>query len=305
MKPHHLTEKLPCTPPPCTILIAPPRTSPARPALVGALRPLRHVHEQIRALTGWGLEPRYHDETVVARLTLPVEDSGGPLSYLAAGDPTGQRILFIHGSPGHATEWEPYLEDRLPSQYRIAVDRPGFGQSQPPDPVPSIAQQARAIAPLLREGAIVVGYSFGGPVALQLALDCPAQVAGLVLIGCPADPAREYVHPIQRLAALGIVSRLLPQEINASNIEQLTLRGDLTDISDRLHRISIPVTLLQGQRDTLVPNQNADFLARRLTGPARPRQVLFPDGDHYLPWTYPETVRQAIDCVVADCGGGT
>ncbi len=269
-----------------------------RPVVAAILRPFLHWSEQLRLITGWGLGSDRQDD--VDRMALPATDTGIALSYIAAGDPAGQRVLFIHGSPGQASEWWPYLDACPDGQYRIAVDRPGYGLSRPTSPFPSIAGQAQAIAPLLKDRTIVVGYSFGGPVALSLAQEFPDRVMGLVLIGTPADPRLEHVQPIQRFAAGSWVSRLLPRALNSSNRELIRLRDNLNGLLNGMDRVNVPVTLLQGDRDTLVPKSNAGFLATHLVGRARPRQIFFPKGTHYLPWTYPDTVNQAIACVIRD-----
>lgn len=264
-------------------------------------RPLRHLREQARSVTGWfNLHDTLQDQTTT-RAFLPSTADGIRVSYLSSGAETTRRVIFIHGSPGHASEWRPYLNTCPHDQHRVAIDRPGFGHSLPRRPLPGIAHQADAIAPLLAPNCILVGYSFGGLVAMQLAFDHPDLVAGLVLIGCPIDPELEHVHPLQRLAANAIVSKLLPQNLNASNFELIGLRPALAGIAERLGTLRARVTILQGLRDTLVPASNAHVLADRLTGIAQPRLVLFPDGDHYLPWTHRDSVSQAIAYTIRDC----
>ena len=181
------------------------------------------------------------------------------------------------------------------------MDRAGYGDSSPATPVANVAAHASAIAPLLGPDCIVVGYSYGAPVALRLALDHPDLVSGLVLISCPIDPALEHVHPFQRLAATPIAARFLPQGLHSSNMELLPLRADLESLVAQLGQITAKVTLIHGMRDTLVPPSNMSYLAQRLTRRAAPRCILLPDGDHYLPWTYRQTLEDAISYVLRDC----
>lgn len=74
-------------------------------------RPFRHLREQAKAITDWGLEDRQDAGADVVRKSLPKDAAGQMLSYLTAGSTTVRRVLFIHGSPGHATEWRPYVSD--------------------------------------------------------------------------------------------------------------------------------------------------------------------------------------------------
>jgi pimeloyl-ACP methyl ester carboxylesterase len=71
----------------------------------------------------------------------------------------------------------------------ITVDLPGFGSSPPPPVAWGAMEYAMAIRPLLTEeferGAIVLGHSFGGRVAVNLAVSTPQSIRALVLTGVP------------------------------------------------------------------------------------------------------------------------
>lgn len=302
MKSKHPTHLPPYVQAPLTIMMASDGLLHAPPRFDMLRRPLRHLREQARSITGWGATPQVARNDDTQQAYLPPTPDGMTVSYLPAGAADARRVIFIHGSPGHATEWQPFLNDCPSDQHRIALDRPGYGDSLPATPMPSVSRQAEAIASLLEDNCIIVGYSFGGLVALQLALDHPATVAGLVLIGCPADPELEHVHPLQKLAANAFISKLLPQNLNTSNFELMELRSDMTDIAARLSELKARTTILQGLQDTLVPPSNAQFLVKHLRNTACPRLVLLPDGDHYLPWTHRDTISQAISYTIRDCG---
>ncbi|MDP8992943.1 MAG: alpha/beta hydrolase, partial [Actinomycetota bacterium] len=66
----------------------------------------------------------------------------------------------------------------------VAVDLPGFGASPEPPEAWGAAGYAEAVAPVLDDMAypvVVLGHSFGGRVAVHLAVRRPDRVAGLVL----------------------------------------------------------------------------------------------------------------------------
>jgi pimeloyl-ACP methyl ester carboxylesterase len=301
MKHRHPTQLPPYQPPPLSIIMASDGTLPPAPRLDAVRRPLRHIREQLRSLTGWGLHPKSAGASQVTRASLPAGANGISLSFLSAGHSGAQRIVFIHGSPGRSDEWHPFLAACPPDQYRIAIDRAGYGDSQPRLPLPTVAAQAAGIVPLLTKGCVLVAHSYGATVALRLAADYPDLVAGLLLIGCPVDPELEHVHPFQRMAARPWAARLMPQGLHASNMELLPFRADLQDLVPRLGGVTAKVTCMQGLRDTLVPPSNAALLSRHLTGTAAPRSILLPDGDHYLPWTHRSTIEQAVGYVLRDC----
>lgn len=245
----------------------------------------RSLYERFQAITGVGLSPAALTRDPPRRRSIAHRDGAPPLSYLASGDPAGRRVLFVHGTPGDATDWGRFLHASGTGQHRLAIDRPGFGESGPRAPVVSLAEQAETIAGLLDSlggPAVVVGSSYGGPVALRLAADHPGLVAGVMLVGGAADPAHERVHPLQRVAAMPAIAAILPRPLAHSNAELLALRGELVALADDLGRIRAPVTILHGLGDTLVPPENAAYLAERLTGAARTRVVLVAQAGHFL-----------------------
>jgi len=294
-----------CDPPGQTIMIEAPEQSLAEGALEFVLEPFQPLREQVSAITGIGLEPDEswpEEQGRTVRQMRLAEGGGTHLGYLAAGQPDGQRVIFLHGSPGTAEEWDRFLLDVPAGQYHMAVDRPGFGTSGE-EPRIELAEQAAAVAPLLTASArpaVLVGYSYGGPVALRLAADYPDRVAGLLLIGAAADPQLEEAHPLQQLAALDFFAWLLPTELANANAELLNLQPGLDALAPDLARITAPVTIVQGLADTLVPPENVPFLRAHLPASPGPRVILIEEADHFLPWTHADLLRSALGCVIGD-----
>lgn len=114
-----------------------------------------------------------------------VRIDGSELEYEVSG--TGEPAVFIHGAL-IADQFRPLLtEPSLAGRYRLVLyHRLGHaGSSRASGPV-GIAQQAADCRALLRhlgvERAHVVGHSYGGNVALQLALDAPGVIHSLALL---------------------------------------------------------------------------------------------------------------------------
>jgi len=114
--------------------------------------------------------------------------SGRRVHAIEAGD--GQPLVLLHGSGPTALLFLPLLE-RLKGVRAIAVDRPGFGLSDPSD-LPPEAYREAAIDSLnmildgleLAETALL-GNSMGGTWALWYALAHPNRVTSLVVLGAP------------------------------------------------------------------------------------------------------------------------
>ena len=104
-------------------------------------------------------------------------------------DPTRPpQILAMHGLTGHGRRWQTLATRHLPDFAVLAPDLIGHGRSSWAAPW-SIDANVAALAGLLDAEAdgpvVVVGHSFGGAVALNLAAARPDLVAALVLL----DPA--------------------------------------------------------------------------------------------------------------------
>jgi pimeloyl-ACP methyl ester carboxylesterase len=137
---------------------------------------------------------------------------GGDLEYEVRGE--GEPVLFIHGSI-IARAFAPLLsQPSLTEHYRLVnYHRRGFaGSTHATGPV-SITQQAadaRALLDFLGiQRAHVAGHSYGGLIALQLALDAPQYVQSLALLEAgtlwcdrPAE-ATEALQPIVQLYEAG------------------------------------------------------------------------------------------------------
>jgi lipase len=94
------------------------------------------------------------------------------------------QILAIHGLTGHGRRWQTVATKHLPELSIAAPDLIGHGRSSWAAPWTLDANVA-ALADLLHEPVVVVGHSFGGAVALNLAATRPDLVSSLVLL----DPA--------------------------------------------------------------------------------------------------------------------
>ncbi len=112
---------------------------------------------------------------------------------------SGTPIVGIHGAGSSAVFWEDAAE-RLAALGRvITYDRRGSNRSERPEPYEStsVAEHADDLLELQRvldaEPAILIGRSYGGTVALDVALRAPASVLGVALLEAgPMGLSREY-----------------------------------------------------------------------------------------------------------------
>jgi pimeloyl-ACP methyl ester carboxylesterase len=95
------------------------------------------------------------------------------------------RVLLIHGSVGNADTWAP-VRPTLERRFEVlAANRSGY----PPGPLLAridFERQAEELAPLLGDGAHLVGHSYGGVIALLIAAAHPERVRSLAVSEPPA-----------------------------------------------------------------------------------------------------------------------
>ena len=123
-----------------------------------------------------------------------VETTAGCLSTTEAG--TGEPVLLIHGLGATKASFLPTIEALAQSHRPIAVDLPGFGDSDKPlwgaYDAPFFARAMTALLDALElDSAHVVGNSMGGRVALELGLSHPDRVGRIVLLA----PSLAWLKP--------------------------------------------------------------------------------------------------------------
>ncbi len=172
------------------------------------------------------------DPTAPAGVELTVE--GKRLHLLAAGDPRGRPVLFLHGARFSSETWRELgtLELLARQGYRVlALDLPGFGRSEDPGIPPG--ELLASVLPLLSDRPmVVVSPSMSGRFSLPLVVERPSYVAGFVPI-----------------APVGIPEHL-----------------------DRLAGSRVPALIFWGENDRVVPPRQAESLAKAM--PASRRVIL-------------------------------
>jgi pimeloyl-ACP methyl ester carboxylesterase len=259
---------------------------------------------------------------------------GRRLPHVVAGSRgAGQPVLLLHGQPGSASDWAAVTAALEVDHLLIVPDRPGYGLTG--GRAGGFSANARALERLLVglgvEGAIVVGHSWAGGVAMQMAVDFPHLVSGLVLVSSVAPDdrpgrldrilARPVVGTALAAITLSAVGRALswrpgrawarrrlqgqrpeqlrevarawrrPSTWHSFAIEQRALVHELPRLSPRLASISVPTVVVVGSADRLVPPASGRRLAVTIPGAALHEVA---GGGHLLPQSRPAEVAGAV-----------
>ncbi|MDP9072621.1 MAG: alpha/beta hydrolase [Actinomycetota bacterium] len=214
--------------------------------------------------------------------------------YGVAGD--GLTVLFLHGWALGSHSYKRALKRLVHLGCRVyAPALPGFGGSaELPSPELSFAGYADWVAGFLdavgvAEPVFVVGHSFGGGVAIKLAHDHPARVRYLVLINSVGGttwsaagsvmrsvferpPWEWWLHVPEMFWPLRHARRVLPiiledalpnlvhNPLALLKVVHMLGRNDLVSELEELKARQVPVVVLWGSQDTVIPRASFDAL---------------------------------------------
>jgi 3-oxoadipate enol-lactonase len=234
---------------------------------------------------------------------MPVEQvNGARLHWERAG--SGPRLLFCNGSGSTLADARPLLDQLAAGFEVLAWDYRGFGAGAPAVAAHTMADLAADALGLLElagwPDCRILGVSFGGMVAQELAVTHPERVRRLVLACTSAGggggasyplqrlvelppPARAAAalkladsrwdrpwlatHPGDRVLAQRLAGRLDPREDAgaAARRAQLAARAG-HDVWDRLGAIACPTLVACGRYDGIAPLANGRAIAARIDG---------------------------------------
>lgn len=248
-------------------------------------------------------------------------------------------VLALHCSLAHAGAWGP-LAEQLTGITLTATDQPGHGKAADWDGVSDLHQiateDAIAMAQHLGQGQAIdlMGHSFGGTVALRVALQRPDLVRSLTLIepvlfaaarGDPVFAAFQARHAqvVERLRAgdhdtalrlfqadwgAGEALETLPERTRTYMLDRIALIGAQNDVlmadtagllrPGGLEALRLPVLLIEGAKSPEIIGAIHTVLAARL--PVVQRLVV-PGAGHMLPITHPQLLACAVQPHLDGC----
>jgi pyruvate dehydrogenase E2 component (dihydrolipoamide acetyltransferase) len=212
---------------------------------------------------------------------------GQKVVYWQGGAGTRDLVL-VHGVNDQAGTWVSVLPALLP-RFRITIiDLPGHGESDPKSgPLPmgeSVAALAKVMDAETPGPVVLVGNSMGGWVSSLYATEHPERVGHLILedgSGMAWDLSHANLAPVNRDEARGVMRMVhgpdapLPDYLldamirNAPNqpTHRVVAAGVLEWLLDaHLPKLTMPVTLIWGAHDGLLPLAYAETLKSRIAG---------------------------------------
>jgi len=222
------------------------------------------------------------------------------VNYVMVGDDDKPLVIFVHGSPGSLSAFIDFLGDSslVSHAQLISIDRPGFGYANFGNAEPSLQKQAVLLKSVIdkhknNRPVFLVGHSLGGPLIARVAMDYPDLVNGLIMIAPSIDPALEPNEWFRGPLATPFLRWILPRSFRASNDEIYQLKPQLENMLPLWKHVTLPTIVIQGKKDKFVPYQNAFFAKEKMVN-ASVTLVMVDSLDHFVPWSNPELINQAI-----------
>ncbi len=234
-------------------------------------------------------------------------------------------MIFVHGVGGSSRVWPEQVRHFSADHRVLCWNVPGYGGRPLPDPFTFEAIADRLAEDMTAFGidrAVVVGHSFGGMIAQQLAKTHPGRISRLVLSGTsPAfgNPDGEFQKRFvaDRLGPLdagrtmadlapGIVASLMADGADddgravaveaMSSVEQATYRASMEllvtfDLRASLADISMPTFVLAAEKDASAPAAMMSRMAAKIPG-SRFHEI--PEAGHLANLERPAAFNSAI-----------
>jgi pimeloyl-ACP methyl ester carboxylesterase len=234
--------------------------------------------------------------------------AGGARPRLAQAGPDDatEAVVFVHGNPGSADEWE-LLVGALGAGGRraVAFDLPDFGETPAPPgfehSVPSYAAfVAQALEALGIERVHLVIHDFGGPIGLAWAAEHPDSLASVTLIGTGILPGYRW-HLLARIWRTPVVGELFQAAATRRAFRLLLNRNEprglprafVEGVYDRFDRRTRRA-VLKLYRATDDPGAASGEFTSQMALRDLPALVIWGEHDAYLPSEYAFRQRDAF-----------
>jgi len=245
-----------------------------------------------------------------------VDGSGIRFAYRRLGPSTGTPLVLLQHFSGNIDAWDPAVVNALAADRPvIAFDNAGVGRStgQTPDNIAAMARDAVAFIDRLGLSNVdLLGFSLGGCVAQQIAVEHGRLVRKLILVGTAPKGGEEYLLAVLQEAfshteapdprlPLFFTTSAASQSAGLAFLRRTKVRTEDRDTDKgsavtnpqakalitwcatpdpehaMLRAITQPVLVISGSHDTMLPADNAYAMFKALSDA---QLILYPDSGH-------------------------
>lgn len=208
-------------------------------------------------------------------------------------------LVFIHGAPG---AWYGYLnlmdDSLLQTKFKlISIDRLGYGKSTYGKAELSTQLQALSIKQIIdaenqhHKKVILVGRSYGAPIAAWLAINYPQQIKELVMVSPVIDPEKEKFYWFSNIGKWKAVQVFLPKMLNVATKEKFAHQKEMKAMLPKWKKLYVSTTVITGQNDKIADTLNFTFAKRNLIN-CPTNFILLKNTGHLVTYEQPELIKK-------------
>jgi len=207
-------------------------------------------------------------------------------------------VFFIHGAPGASDNYYDYLKDSvlLKKANLYSIDRPGYGFSNFGKSETSIEIQTKVVAEIIdnlpEQNVIVLGHSYGGPIAAYSSL-FSAKIKSVLMLAPAIDPENEKIFWIARFGKWKLTKWSIPGAMGVAGDEKFSHVAELEKLKDLWKEIKVPVIHIHGTKDIVVPFENLSFSVQQFN-PQYLDTIILKNENHFLPWKRYDLVKKEL-----------
>lgn len=219
---------------------------------------------------------------------------------------TGTPVALIHGLGGSHTWWDRNI-DALATRHRVAaIDLVGFGRNQhffaPPSVMPPFGEMSALIARWLEtfgEPVHLVAHSMGGLIAIRVAAERPELLRSLTLVSAAGIPfaldPRAHLRAMPRpIRGTVDIIKFASADFLRAGVPSLAVAGArilTADVREFLGAIDIPVLLVWGDQDPVVPLRYGEEMHAAIRGS---RMTVLHGAAHVPMWECAEEFNETL-----------
>jgi pimeloyl-ACP methyl ester carboxylesterase len=229
---------------------------------------------------------------------------------IGEGDKT---LLILHGWGSKSNNWLKTAEFIAKKKVKVIIpDLPGFGKSNKPPYVWNFDEYCsfvKEFADYLKlDKFCLLGHSFGGALAIKFSLKFPRKVSKLFLVSAACIRRKTF-----KKKALFVISKVFKifsfVPVIKKAFYKFVVKSDYPstkgfmrktyiniikeDLTPSLDRVSVPTTLIWGDRDNVTPLDQAELIKSKIK---RSKLIVVAGGTHDLERTMSEALAKNVSC---------
>lgn len=209
-------------------------------------------------------------------------------------------LVFVHGSPGSMLDFKTYFKDsaltaaaNLIAYERIGYSIDNMGLIQPLKNEIDLLNTITDSLPIAN--TVVVGYSYGGPIALGSNKNYKKVVLFAPAVYSEVEPMFWFLNFYKWKATRW----LMPKVLQGASKEKLQHREELRKFQENWHKNPSNIHVVHGDKDWIVPYGNSEYIQQQFPSD-KFELIVLKDAGHDLIWSQYEEIKTELIKVIEE-----